>query len=188
MFLVLKKPEGQLSVKLAIVIEPTVLPTCQSLLGANPERPVRRDQQARDCVGREMFVSWRLPGDKPDTVEAEQAEVCAQRRCPLFCMPYACQYILVQTGKYAGRAGLEVRYKDFLTLWKDADPDIPIYSRRRRSSRNFNSRQYRPLYIGQKALCAVPLLRLRFLQIFGHANPSARSAVTTGDQPVRVTC
>jgi hypothetical protein len=35
----------------------------------------------------------------------------------------------MQTNRYAirtSRAGALAAYKDFLTFWKDADPDIPI--------------------------------------------------------------
>ena len=31
----------------------------------------------------------------------------------------------------AARVGALTAYKDFLTLWKDADPDIPIYKQAR---------------------------------------------------------
>ncbi|HZP22464.1 MAG TPA: hypothetical protein VFB04_03385 [Terriglobales bacterium] len=32
-------------------------------------------------------------------------------------------------------------YQDFFNLWKDADPDISIYQKRRPSTRNFNGQE-----------------------------------------------
>ena len=39
----------------------------------------------------------------------------------------------------AARVRALAAYKDFLTLWKDADPDIPILKQPRRSTRSCNS-------------------------------------------------
>jgi hypothetical protein len=41
----------------------------------------------------------------------------------------------------AARVRALAAYKDFLTLWKDADPDIPILKEARRSMRSCSSLQ-----------------------------------------------
>src|SRR5260370_34047456 len=69
---------NQLSSQRRVLSQLAVLPTCKSFGGTNPKSPVSRGEQAENTAGREMLTRWRLPGDGPDTIEAQQPEFRTQ--------------------------------------------------------------------------------------------------------------
>src|SRR4029077_8227863 len=64
--------------KLGVHPKLAVFPTAKPLHGANPQRSVPCGKQRGDFVGWKMSIRWRLPGDGPDSIEAEQAKFRAQ--------------------------------------------------------------------------------------------------------------
>src|SRR5262249_7780278 len=75
---ILKELENILSGQLWILSKFPVLPTGKSFRGANPKRPVAGGQQTPYKVIRQILIRWRLPGDGPDAIEANQAEFRTQ--------------------------------------------------------------------------------------------------------------
>ncbi len=55
-----------------------ILPACKPFDGANPKTPIARSQKASNLAARETLTLWRLPGDAPNAIEAEQAEFRAE--------------------------------------------------------------------------------------------------------------
>ncbi len=74
--MILKELKNISSRKLRVLCDLAVLPTCKPFRGAYPKRPVARDDNRLNETRRELLVSWWLPGDGPDTIEAKQAEFC----------------------------------------------------------------------------------------------------------------
>src|SRR5262249_16968663 len=73
-FVILEDLEDVAPGQLCVRLELAILPACQSLRGADPERAVASGEQAEDLARRETLISWQLPGESPDAVEAKQAE------------------------------------------------------------------------------------------------------------------
>src|SRR5262249_37598156 len=68
-FMIFQQRDNYLSSKLRVLSQLAVLPTCQSVPGANPKRAVAGDEQFPNLTGWKMLVGWRLPGDSPDPIE-----------------------------------------------------------------------------------------------------------------------
>src|SRR4029077_12751094 len=75
---ILKKPENIVSGKLRVLHKLALFPACEPVRGANPKCPVARGEQGKNVTGWETLVPCRLPWNIPYSVEAQQAELCAQ--------------------------------------------------------------------------------------------------------------
>src|SRR5262249_20025979 len=73
-----KERKNKLSCKLRVLGEPAVLPTCHTFVGAYPKHSIARGEQFHRHTGREMLIWWWLPGNVPDSVEAQQAKLRGQ--------------------------------------------------------------------------------------------------------------
>jgi hypothetical protein len=64
--------------KLRILNQLAVLPTCEPLIGANPQTPIARYEQLSNMAMGETLTRGGLPWGGPNPVEAKQAEFRAQ--------------------------------------------------------------------------------------------------------------
>ena len=74
--------------------------------------------------------SWAILLELPLHRLQRRIDIIARclRRCPLFCVPCTCQYILVQTRKYAGRAGLAgTSGRAPKSEWSGIGPHAPLW-------------------------------------------------------------
>jgi len=74
--------------------------------------------------------SWAILFELPLYRLQRRIDIIARclRRCPLFCVPCACHNTLVQTGKYAGRAGLAgTSGRAPKSEWSGIGPHAPLW-------------------------------------------------------------
>jgi hypothetical protein len=76
--MILKERFNSLAVKLWIVSQLAVLPTCKPSIGANPKTSVASDAQGPHIVAGETLTLWWLPGTCSQAIEAVQAKFRAE--------------------------------------------------------------------------------------------------------------
>src|SRR5262249_7088889 len=76
--MILEKLADFLAGQLGVLGQLPVLPTGQPFTGTDPKCAVACGEQVGDLAGGKRLIRWRLPGDRSDSIEANEGELRCQ--------------------------------------------------------------------------------------------------------------
>src|SRR5215471_5267454 len=77
-FLIFEESSDGRSSQRVVPSQPPILPACQTLIGADPQRSVSGGKQAENVIRREALIHWWFPRPIAHAVETEQTELSAK--------------------------------------------------------------------------------------------------------------